>query len=100
MKNYNCSTHGERFISFCNNCIKNLCDLCELAHNENHDIISFKKIIQKENITKNNINQLKLKIDNFKNESSKEVNKLKEIMNNFDIYFKISKKDTNKLKIL
>ena len=98
MKNYNCFTHGERFISFCNNCIKNLCDLCELSHNENHDIISFKKIIQKENITKNNINQLKLKIDNFKNETNKEINKLKEIMNDFDIYLKISKKDTNKLK--
>jgi hypothetical protein len=98
MKNYYCFTHRERFISFCNNCIKNLCDLCELAHNENHDIISFKKIIQKENITQNNINQLKLKIDNFKNDINKEINKLKEIMNGFDIYFKISKKDTNKLK--
>ena len=88
MKNYNCFTHGERFISYCKNCIKNLCDLCEINHNSNHDIISYIKIIQKENITKNNIKELRLKIDNFKNETSIIINKLNEI----------SKKDSNKLR--
>ena len=46
-----------------------------------------KKIIQKENITNNKIKQLRLKIDNYKKETSKIINKLNEIMNNFDIYF-------------
>lgn len=90
MKNYNCFIHGERFISFCIKCIKNLCDLCEIEHNENHYIISYKNIIQKENLTKNNISELRFKIDNLKNEKSKIINKLNEI----------SEKDSNNSEII
>lgn len=41
MKNYNCYIHGERFISFCIDCKNNLCDLCEIDHDEKHDIIFY-----------------------------------------------------------
>ena len=98
MKNYNCFIHGGRFISFCIKCIKNLCDLCEIEHNENHYIISYKSIIQKENITKNNINELRLKIDNLKKEKSKitnklneiSINKMNEVINYFELIYSIS----------
>jgi len=98
MKNYNFFIHGGRFISFCIKCIKNLCDLCEIEHNENHYIISYKSIIQKENITKNNINELRLKIDNLKKEKSKitnklneiSINKMNEVFNYFELIYSIS----------
>ena len=30
--------HGERYIFYCEECNKNLCDLCEIEHNKSHNL--------------------------------------------------------------
>ena len=53
-KNYLCNQHGAHFFGYCNNCKKNICSFCEDEHN-NHDIITYGKIIKdKNNILDNN----------------------------------------------
>ena len=64
LKDYLCNMHGERYISYCKKCNKNLCDLCERDHKgHNYDSLN-KLIIDKDN----NKDELKIKIDNLKNE--------------------------------
>jgi len=45
MKNYLCQIHGERYMSYCEACNENLCDLCEEYHNESHNLIYLNKIM-------------------------------------------------------
>ena len=47
-KNYVCNQHGDPFFGYCNNCKKNICSICEDEYN-NHDIITYGKIIKDKN---------------------------------------------------
>ena len=62
LKNYSCNTHGKNYISYCEECKKNLCIICEIEH-KNHNYISLTKLITNKT---NNINELRIKIDNLK----------------------------------
>jgi len=48
-KNYLCNAHGEKYILYCKDCNKNLCDLCEMEHN-GHNYCSLNKLITKKKI--------------------------------------------------
>ena len=41
-KNYICNKHNEQNISYCDKCKENLCMRCDMEHNDNHKIISYK----------------------------------------------------------
>jgi hypothetical protein len=69
LKNYSCNIHGEKYISYCETCNKNLCEICEIEH-KNHNYNSLTKLITNK---ENNTNELRIKIDNLK----KEVNDIK-----------------------
>ena len=84
LKDYFCNMHGERYISYCKKCNKNLCDLCERDHN-GHNYDSLNKLI-----IDNNTNELKIKIDNLKNEIKGIITKLNKILDNFEIYYNIN----------
>ena len=64
LKNYLCNVHGERYMSYCETCYKNLCDLCEIEHSKDHNLNYLNKLIANK---ENNINKLRIKIDNLKN---------------------------------
>ena len=87
-KNYFCREHGERFKSYCVQCHKNICDFCELNHDKTHKFIYHRDIIQTE---EENINKLKTKIDTFKNEVNKLIDKLNKVVQNMEIYYNINK---------
>jgi len=86
IKNYLCNIHGERYIFYCQKCNKNLCDLCEIEHDENHNLNSINKYIKDNEY---NINILRIKIDNFKNELKEIINKINKVIQNLEIYFNI-----------
>ena len=67
-KYYNCNKHYLEYISYCSFCHVNLCEKCEIMHNnnKNHQIISFKSLKKTEN-----------KIDEIKNEIEEKISKIK-----------------------
>ena len=96
LKNYICKTHGQRYILYCKECGKNLCNLCGQEHNKSHFLINFKNFPSNGNI-KLILNDLRLKINCFKNEMEKIINKITDgmetcykigsnIINNYNIY--------------
>jgi len=86
--NYVCKAHGERYSSYCSECERNICNECELEHNNSHNLIYYREIIKNRN--NNNINELKIKIEQLKSEIKEIINKLFKIINNIDIYYSIS----------
>ena len=60
-KNYKCHQHNELYSSYCKECYKNLCIICENEHEEN-EIIYFKKLMNIDEI-KENIKKFKSKIE-------------------------------------
>jgi len=94
---YICNIHNEKYDSYCKDCKLNLCILCK--HDKNHNIINFKNItIDKINI-ENEIKELKIKIEKFKEEIIKIINKLQRIKYNIDIYIKINETLINNYNI-
>ena len=87
-KNYKCNLHGERYILYCKNCHKNLCDICELEHDKNHNIISHKEILSNKDY-KQNLNDLKIKINELNSFCEELINKIKIIINNYEAYYEL-----------
>ena len=89
--NFLCKVHkNEKYISYCENCKKNLCLYCQKKHkNESPPkIIDFSDIIPEKNLNleefENNFNEFKIEINNLKNI-------LFIVENNINIYFNIFK---------
>ena len=76
-KNYICENHNEKFNSYCKNCKKNLCLMCESEHQDQENIVEFKNIIKKYDIIYTQISDLKQKIEIFKKKSLELKNMIK-----------------------
>ena len=75
-KYYICNIHNSNYILYCKNCKQNLCLHCENMHN-NHELISYGKIIP-------NIDAIRLKMEELKKSNDKfkeDINKLINILN-------------------
>ena len=81
LKNNIWNEHGERYIFYCIKCNKNLCDLCDF---DNHDCKIITNIIKK-----NNIQELRIKIDKLKNKIKDASNNSNIIIDNFEIYYNL-----------
>ena len=77
---YICDTHQNNYSSYCNDCKKDICLFCEKSHN-NHEIISFGKLIPDIDKCKNNLIELKNNLEQFKKNIKKAIEKLNEIIN-------------------
>ena len=87
-KYYICEIHNRSYNSFCSNCKKDICVLCETEHGQ-HIINSYSKLIPKIdslNNAKNSVNKLMLELN--KNITSI-INKMNIIKKNFEIYSEI-----------
>ena len=87
-KYYYCEEHNDIYTSYCKNCNKNICILCEREHN-NHEIISYGKIISKKEDLINKKNELRNEIDKMNNNIKEIINKLNKVIENFENYYKI-----------
>ena len=58
--NYICNLpNNESFNSFCKKCNKNLCIFCESEHKDKENIIYYRDILPKNDVMKNQIEELK-----------------------------------------
>ena len=62
---YICDSHNDGFKSYCEECKKDICLICEKMH-IGHKIISYGVLMADKNLLKNGINELKVTIDNLK----------------------------------
>ncbi len=98
IQNYLCNEHGERYISHCQECNKDLCDKC--GYDDNH-YSSFHKVsflyefMKKKN---NKMNELRVKIDNLKNKISKKTTRINKVIENYEVYFNIANNTINSLE--
>ena len=91
---YKCDDHNESFVEYCNDCNKNLCFICQKLHYK-HKRKSYLELLPNMEEVKSKINLLKIEIDKFTNWVSSIINKLIEIKENSEIYFKIYEKIMN-----
>ena len=98
-KYYICEKHNKRFTSFCEDCQKNLCQLCLKEHKEYknekekeniHEIINFKDLIPEKDEQSNHIKELTYKINQFKNIIDEYINKLKKVKKCIEIFYIIN----------
>ena len=93
-KNFICEEHGEPYISYCNDCFKNLCYTCEEKHN-NHSITDFKKLRMNKDELEKEISNLREFINKAKIIVDEEIKNYKEkwnkVINNYEIIYKIKK---------
>ena len=89
-KNYICSNHNENFSSYCNNCKINLCIECESSHKDKENIIMFRDLLPKKDLIKSQLNELKIKIDIYKEVIDKLKQDLDNIILNLEIYYSLN----------
>ena len=87
-KYYICEIHNNPFISYCENCLRNTCIVCEAEHNS-HKITHFSKILpnideikRKRNETRNIIDKFK---ENIRDVAEKEI--FSKILKNLESYY-------------
>lgn len=79
-KDYFCISHGERFISYCNDCHMNLCYRCETEHYQEH---KNRTIFSNINPSIEYINEMKRKMALLQNNINQFCLQLNEIINSF-----------------
>ena len=87
-KEYICNIDNEKYNSYCKECKKNICILCENKHN-NHELISYGKLIIEEDKIIKKKEEIKKEIDLFNNNIKEEIRKLNKIIENIEGYYKI-----------
>ena len=87
--NYICEMHNDYFISYCNECKKNLCIECKLKHNKKDEIINYENIYPNIDEIKEKLNEFKNKIDILNKDINEIIKIFKIFKENIDIYYKI-----------
>ena len=88
-RNFICYTHNESYNSYCENCKMDLCLICEKDHKQ-HKTISYSELIPDSKLLKTKLDKLRTKIDEYKNYIDEIIQKLNNVMKNFEIYYKIN----------
>ena len=90
IKNYLCNEHGERYISHCKNCNKDLCDNCK--YNDNHyslyHQVSF--LYEFKNKKQNKINELRLKINDLTKKTSPKTTIINKVIEKYEAYYNVA----------
>ena len=89
-KDYICEMHNKAFDSYCKDCKVNICMVCENENHNNHDIISFGKILPKIEILKKRKEDMKNSLEIFKKNIKGIIDKLNNVVEIFEKYYKIN----------
>jgi len=93
-KYYICDKHNNKYNSYCMECKKDICILCEQEHN-NHEMINDGKLIPKIDEYKNKLNELRESIDKLKENINGIIDNLNKVIENIEIYYTISNEIIN-----
>ena len=96
IKNYVCNEHGERYISHCKECNKDLCDKCR--YDNNHYLyhkVSFLYEFKKK--TKNKMNELRIKINDLTKQIPQNTTIFKKVIEKYEAYFNVANNIINSL---
>ena len=85
-----CNIHKEFYTQYCEECKLNICSLCSNEHKK-HKIIAYKDIIPNISDVKNQLNNIREKIDESNKIIEETIIKLKKIIENNEIYYNIFK---------
>ena len=88
LKNYYCNEHNEQYNSYCKKCEKNICIKCINKHNE-HGIINYQNILQKEEEKEKDLKILRNKIDQMIEYLNEVIYTFHETIKNFELYKRI-----------
>ena len=94
-RNYNCEEHSKSYKSYCKDCKTNLCIDCVEKNHEKHSILDYKKFISEKGDLKVFLKHLKEKNNKLKNQINDMIEKLKKLIENFDILYNISENVIN-----
>ena len=93
-KDFICEEHSEYYNLYCKSCKKNLCSECEKFHKD-HEILTYGKIVPDKNELIKCLEEFKKTKDNFIGEIKKVINKIKKVMKNLEILYKIIEEKIN-----
>ena len=97
-KYFICDLHNETFNSYCKDCSKDICIICENEH-INHNIISFGRIMPNIKLLNEEIYKQREKIHQFINGIEEIINKLNNLIENIEDYYKIYENLLNNYEI-
>ena len=89
-KNYICSIHSKEFSSYCTICEQDLCNDCEKNHKGNHEIIKYDSITPKVKIIRNELEKIKEKTAQARNDIIQLKNMIEEAVSVLDDYYNIA----------
>ena len=90
-KYYFCSDHFTQYVSYCNTCNLNLCEMGEKSHKDKkHDVIKLESYDTKLKTTKSDLEDIKKKTLKLKNHIDQIKNMLDNVVKIFDQYYYIS----------
>ena len=98
IKNYLCNDHGERYISHCKECNKDLCDKCgydDIHYSLFHKVSFLYEFMKK---TTNKMNDLRIKIDDLTKQISQKTTIIKKVIENYETYFNVANNIINSLE--
>ena len=93
-KNYTCSIHNEIYSKYCLDCNINLCFQCSNKHKK-HNCIYFDEIMPKFDEINSQMKELRNYIDIFKQNINDITKKLNEVIDGFEVYYRINKELIN-----
>ena len=94
---YICEIHNRSYNSFCKNCKRDICVLCEAEHGQ-HMIISYSKLIPKIDLLNNAKNLVKKSVLEINKNIESIINKMKDMKKNYEIYSEIVENLVNNYK--
>ena len=90
LMSFMCQNHNKQFFFYCENCQKDLCEECKIAHIKKKHII---KDLKEYEFDFTNLNEIKEKIDDFKEKGENNLDLLKnnfnKVVSNLENYYKI-----------
>ena len=75
-KNYICDIHNDYYNSYCDECNKNLCMICQNDHDAGHNIIEYRKVIEDKEKIKKELDEFNKNIDKLNGEIKGIIQKL------------------------
>ena len=87
-KYFICNKHNESYISFCQDCKKDICVMDENDH-VGHKFITYGGIMSDKNDLKVKLNNFKIKINDFKEDIKNIIIQLNNLIENIDSYYNI-----------